>query len=406
MLLLANIADTLLITETKTIIFDPMLFENVIGQDFIKTHLTASVDAGRIAHAQLFIGKTGAGTLPMAIAYAQYILCANQAGENQGGNSSCNLKFEQLAHPDLHFVYPVATTTSIKSHPVSSHFAREWRSFVTENPYGDLFEWHQHIGIEKKQGQIGVDEALDINKALALKAYEGGYKVMIIWMADKMNTAASNKLLKLIEEPPKKTLFLLIAENEDHIIDTIKSRCQILHFPGLSEQTIAEALVQRQECDVALSHKIAHQAQGDYNKAVHLLHHDGDDLQFEEWFVSWVRAAFRAKGRKESILDLMNWGETIAKTGRETQKNFLQYCVQFFRQAMLLNYQVEPLVFIQPQTKFDLAKFAPFVHDNNIMDIVTELQDASYHIERNGNARIIFTDLSIKLTRLLHRKTI
>lgn len=405
MLLLANIADTVIITDTKTIIFGLMLFENVVGQDFIKTHLTASVDAGRIAHAQLFIGTSGSGTLPMAIAYAQYILCGNSNGENHGGNSSCNLKFEQLGHPDLHFVYPVATTTSIKSHPVSSHFAGEWRSFVKENPYADLFEWHQHIGIEKKQGQIGVDEALDINRALALKAYEGGYKVMIIWMADKMNTAASNKLLKLLEEPPNKTVFLLIAANEDHIIDTIKSRCQVLHFPGLSEPTIAEALVQRQQSDPALAHKIAHQAQGDYNKAVHLLHHDGDDLQFEEWFVTWVRAAFRAKGRKESILDLMSWGETIAKTGRETQKNFLQYCVQFFRQALLLNYQVDALVFLEPETQFELAKFAPFVHDNNIIEIVAELQDASYHIERNGNARIIFTDLSIKLTRLLHRKT-
>lgn len=405
MVLLANIADTVLITESKTIIFGPMLFENVIGQDFIKSHLTASVDAGRIAHAQLFIGNSGSGMLPMAIAYAQYILCGNTEGENQRGNASCNLKFEQLGHPDLHFVYPVATTTSIKSHPVSKHFASEWRTFVKEHPYGDLFEWHRHIGIEKKQGQIGVDEALDINKALALKAYEGGYKVMIIWMADKMNTAASNKLLKLIEEPPNKTLFLLIAENEDHIIDTIKSRCQVLHFPRLSEPKVAEALILRQQSDPALAHKIAHQAQGDYNKAVHLLRHDGDDIQFEEWFITWVRAAFRAKGRKESILDLMIWGETIAKTGRETQKNFLQYCVQFFRQALLLNYQVDALVFFEPQSKFELAKFAPFVHDNNILEIVSELQDASYHIERNGNAKIILTDLSIKLTRLLHRKT-
>ena len=141
-----------------------MLFENVIGQDFIKSHLTTSVDAGRIAHAQLFVGRAGSGTLPMAIAYAQYILCLNTNGENSGGNASCNLKFEQLAHPDLHFAFPVATTSSVKSHPVSSHFAAEWRSFVKENPYGDLFEWHKHIDIEKKQGQIGVDEAIDINK--------------------------------------------------------------------------------------------------------------------------------------------------------------------------------------------------------------------------------------------------
>jgi len=381
-----------------------MLFENVIGQDFIKNHLTTSVDAGRIAHAQLFVGKTGSGTLPMAIAYAQYILCGNTQGENTQGNVSCNLKFEQLAHPDLHFAYPVATNTSIKSHPTSSHFAAEWRSFVKENPYGDLFDWHKHIDIEKKQGQIGVDEAIDINKALALKAYEGGYKVMIIWMAEKMNTAAANKLLKLIEEPPAKTLFILITENEDQIIDTIKSRCQVLHFPAISESHLANALVSRQECDPNEAQKIAHQAQGDYNIALHLLHQDGDDVQFEEWFVTWVRTAFMAKGRKESVIALLDWSETIAKTGRETQKSFLSYCVQFFRQAMLLNYKTDALVYLEPKTGFDLSKFAPFVHGNNIMDIISELQDASYHIERNGNAKIILSDLSIKLTRLLHRK--
>jgi len=383
-----------------------MLFSNVFGQEFIKNHLTTSVDAGRIAHAQLFVGPSGSGVLPMAIAYAQYILCGNAQGENIHGNESCNLKFEQLAHPDLHFAYPVATNTNVKSSPVSSHFAGEWRGFVQENPYGDLFEWHQHIGIEKKQGQIGVDEALDINKALALKSYEGGYKVMIIWMAEKMNTAAANKLLKLIEEPPAKTLFILIAENEDQIIDTIKSRCQVLHFPALSEQSVATALQEKHQVEVALSQKIAHQAQGNYNKAVHILHHDGDDIQFEEWFVTWVRTAFRAKGRKASVLELINWSETIAKTGRETQKNFLEYCVQFFRQAMFENYGISDLVYLEPETQFDLKKFAPFVHGNNISDIISELQDASYHIQRNGNARIILTDLSIKLTRLLHKKSI
>ena len=381
-----------------------MLFENVIGQDFIKSHLTTSVDSGRIAHAQLFVGKTGSGTLPMAIAYAQYILCSNMQGENTQGNASCNLKFEQLAHPDLHFAYPVATTSSIKSHPLSSHFASEWRSFVKENPYADLFEWHKHIDIEKKQGQIGVDEAIDINKSLILKAYEGGYKVMIIWMAEKMNTAAANKLLKLIEEPPAKTLFILITENEDKIIDTIKSRCQVLHFPPISEAHLANALVTRQQCDEKEAQKIAHRSQGDYNTALHLLHQDGDDIQFEKWFITWVRTAFMARGKKEAVIELLNWSETIAKTGRETQKNFLNYCVQFFRQAMLLNYKTDALVYLEPKTGFDLRKFAPFVHGNNIMDIISELQDASYHIERNGNARIILSDLSIKLTRLLHRK--
>ena len=381
-----------------------MLFSNVIGQDFIKSHLTQSADKGRIPHAQLFVGAAGSGTLPMAIAYAQYILCNNEAGENTGGNEVCNLKFDQIAHPDLHFAFPVATTARIKSHPVSSHFATEWRAFIKENPYGSLFDWHKHIDIEKKQGQIGVDEALDINKSLALKAYEGGYKVMIIWMADKMNSAASNKLLKLIEEPPNMTVFILITENEDRIIDTIKSRCQVLHFPRLSEKHLSNSLSQKYNLPEAEALKIAHQSEGDFNKAQRLLQSENDELIFEKWFVTWVRSAFVARNKKEVIIDLLQWSETIAKTGRETQKNFLQYCIQFFRQAMLQNYAVTELVFFETQTEFDLKKFAPFIHGNNISSIVSELEKAQYHIERNGNAKIILSDLSIKLTRLLHRK--
>lgn len=380
-----------------------MLMRDVIGQDFIKNHLKASVDSGRIAHAQLFSGISGAGVLPMAIAYARYILCGAQ-DENGLNNNACHIKFQNLSHPDLHFSFPTATTTEIKSNPVSNLFLVEWRKFITEKPYGNLFDWHQHLGIEKKQAQISVNEAGEINKALSLKSYEGGYKVMIVWAADKMNTSASNKLLKLIEEPPAKTLFILVTEHEDQIIDTIKSRCQILHFPKLTEPQIAEALGKKHNIPQADAQKIAHQAQGNYQQALDLLNQDGDDIQFEKWFVEWVRTAFQASRKKDAILGLISWSETIAKTGRETQKNFLEYCVQFFRQAMLLNYKASDLVYIQTQNDFDLSKFAPYVHNNNIIPIVDAIQDASYHIQRNGNAKIILTDLSIKLTRLLHKK--
>lgn len=376
-----------------------MQFENVIGQDFIKNHLITSAQHGRIAHAQLFVGASGTGILPMALAYARQLICGS------GENDSCQLKFDQLGHPDLHFIFPVATTDKVKSHPVSSLFLVEWREFVTANAYAHLFDWHQQLGIEKKQAQIGVNEAIDISKALSLKSYEGGYKVVIIWMAEKMNGAAANKLLKLLEEPPDKTVFLLLTEQEDRLLTTIRSRCQAIHFPPLSEAQIAEALIAHKDCEAAQAQKVAYRAQGNYNTALHMLESDGYDLQFEEWFVEWVRTAFLAKGKKRAVLDLISWSETIAKSGRETQKNFLQYCVHFFRQALLLNYKVPQLVYLEPQTRFELAKFAPFIHGNNIMDIHQELEDAMYHIERNGNAKIILTDLSIKLTRLLHRKS-
>jgi DNA polymerase-3 subunit delta' len=383
-----------------------MQFSEVLGQDHLKKHLTHSVDNGRIPHAQLFIGSEGVGTLPMAIAYAQYILCGNIKGENMGGNASCNLKFDHLSHPDLHFVYPVATNDKIKSHPVSNLFIKDWLKLIDQQPYCNLFDWYKQLGIDNKQGQIGVDEAHQIVKSLSLKAYEGGYKVMIIWMAEKMNIACANKLLKIIEEPPNKTVFILIAEDEERLISTIKSRCQILHFPPLSEQVVKQALLNKFGLEENVASKIAHQANGNFNKASDMVYQDSEDMQFEKWFIYWIRSAFKAKGNKAAIHDLISWSEEISRTGRETQKQFLNFCLDFFRQAMLLNYNIEQLVFAEPRTEgFELEKFAPFVHENNIMAISDELQEAIFHIERNGNSKIILTDLSIKLTRLLHKKS-
>jgi DNA polymerase-3 subunit delta' len=377
-----------------------MKFSEILGQEHLKNHLIKSTDNGRISHAQLFVGKEGSGVLPMAIAYAQYIL-----SHLSSDKEAAELKCAKLMHPDLHFAFPVATNDVVKTHPVSNLFLEDWRTFIKTNPYGNLFEWLQSIGIENKQGQIGVDEAEEIVKSLKLKSYEGGYKVMIIWMAEKMNTSTANKLLKLLEEPPEKTVFLLVAEDDEQIITTIKSRCQILHFPLLPEAEIAKGLIEREDADPPIAAQIAQQADGNFNKALHLFHNDNSDEQFEQWFITWIRAAFKAKGNAAVIQDLINWSETIAKSGRETQKRFLNYCLQFFRQALLLNYSADELVFLEPKTTgFKLENFAPFIHSGNILDINTELNDAIYHIERNGNAKIILLDLSIKLTRLLHTK--
>ncbi|NVJ89033.1 MAG: DNA polymerase III subunit delta' [Flavobacteriaceae bacterium] len=376
-----------------------MHFNQIIGQDHIKKHLQKSAENGRIPHAQLFIGDEGSGTLPMAIAYAQFLLC-----NFSNDVDTCTIKCNKLQHPDLHFAFPVTTNDAVKKHPISSLFLEDWRNFVKEQPYGSLFNWLHYIGVENKQGLIGVDEAEEIVKTLKLKSYEGGFKVMIIWMAEKMNIAAANKLLKLIEEPPSKTVFLLITENEEQIINTIKSRCQTLHFPRLSEEDIASALHVNYQVSENEAQHIAHQAEGNYNKALHLLHNDSSDLVFEEWFVAWIRTAFKAKGNATVVTQLIAWSDTIAKTGRETQKRFLEYCLQFFRQAMLQNYKSEELVFMESKTGFQLSKFAPFIHSGNILDIEKELNDAMYHIERNGNAKIILLDLSMKLTRFLHKK--
>ena len=334
---------------------------NLVGQKDLIKELGLKSSSGRLAHSYLITGPLGSGKLSLAIKFAEKILCAKH-NEEDLSFIGCQQRVK-LQHPDLHFAFPVTTNDSVKKHPVSNLFLNEWRDFVSNQPYGGLFNWLQSIGVENKQGMIGVDEALEVVKKLQLKSYEGGFKVMIIWMAEKMNIAASNKLLKLIEEPPAKTIFLLITENEDQIITTIKSRCQALHFPVLSEQDIANELLIKEKCSESDALKIATQAEGNYNKAVHLLHQDSNDLIFEQWFIAWIRTAFKAKGNAAVIQELVMWSETIAKTGRETQKQFLDYCLQFFRQALLLNYKSPELVFLETQTpKFNLQNFAPFVH--------------------------------------------
>jgi len=382
-----------------------MLFSDILGQEHIKKHLTTSVDNDRVAHAQLFVGKEGTGTLPMAIAFAQYLLCKNNNAENNTGIEACNVKFNSISHPDLHFAFPVVTSDKVKSKPISNFYLEEWRKLLKEQPYANLFDWYKLLGVDNKQGLISVEEANNIVKALTLKSYEGGYKVMLIWMAEKMNDACANKLLKLIEEPPSKTIFILITEDEQQIINTIKSRCQILYFPPLAEAVIKDGLVKKYHLETAVAAKIAQQANGNFNKACDLVYKDSEDIQFETWFIFWVRSAFKAKGNKAAVLDLIKWSEDIAKTGRETQKQFLNFCIQFFRQALLLNYNADALVYFEPKTEnFKLENFAPFINGSNILEISDELQDAIYHIERNGNSKIILTDLSIKLTRLLHKK--
>lgn len=382
-----------------------MKFSDIVGQNHLKNHLVNSVQKGRIPHAQLFIGPEGSGTLAMALAYAQYIICNNKGSENEGGSAACNLKFDHLQHPDLHFVYPVATTDSIKSNATSDDFMGTWIDFLKETPYGSVNDWYEAIGIQKKQGNISVHEAASILKKLILKPFEGGYKVMIIWMAEKMNTEAANKLLKLLEEPTDKTVFILIAEDEKAILQTILSRCQILHFNALNEQEIVQGLIEKESCDEVDAYSIAKQAQGNYNKALKLRYNITNEYPFDEWFVTWVRAAFRANKNARVVSDLIKWSDEIAAIGREKQKLFLNHCMELFRQALLLNYSTSELVYMEPKVEnFKLKNFAPFVNEHNILEIYQEIEDATYHIERNGNAKMIFTDLSIKLTRLIHKK--
>ena len=380
-----------------------MTFSEVLGQQHIKSHLAKTVKSGKIPHTQLFIGKTGSGLLALALSYANEILCQSY-DEKSDAYTSCKNKVNKLAHPDLHFVYPVNTNEGVKKNPISDNFASSWRDFVFNNSYSSLYDWYQFIGIEKKQGNISKHEAVSISKKLSLKSYEGGYKVLIIWMAEKMNNECANQLLKLIEEPPEKTVVLLLTENVEIILDTIKSRCQKLHIPSLAEEEIYQELVNTYSLKSNEAKKISHQSNGDFNKALQIIKEDNKDVLFEDLFVLWVRTAFKAKKNKEAVNGLFHWSEKIAEEGRETQKRFLNFCLEIFRQAMLKNYNAESLIYFQSHDgNFSFDKFSAYIHQNNILDIREALEKAIYHIERNGNAKIIFTDVSIQLTRLIHR---
>jgi DNA polymerase III subunit delta' len=376
-----------------------MQFEEILGQEPIKKFLKKNIDNGRIPNTQLFVGPEGSGTLPMALAYSGYLL-----GKNSSNPEMALHNVSRLIHPDVHFVFPTFTNDKIKSKAKSSDFLPSWRDFVSENPYGGLFDWYQYLESDNKQGEIRAEDANEVGKILSLKSYEGGYKVLIVWMADKMNATVSNRLLKTLEEPNEKTVVILITEHEEDLIQTIRSRCQTVHFSNLSETDIVESLISKYSVEPIRAKQIAHQSQGNYNKAIKLIFEDSDPL-FEKWFVSWIRAAFKAKNNPSAIHDLISFSDVISKQGRESQKKFISYCLEMFRQAMLINYQMAPLVYVEPSYQnFKLENFAPFVNGNNILGIYQELSDAQYLIERNGNAKIILTNLSIKLTRLIHKK--
>ena len=373
-----------------------MTFEAIIGQSFLTTHLKQGIDSGRIPHAQLFVGKQGVGALPMAIAYADYLMTHQDGGLNN---------MNALTHPNIHYVYPVTTSDKVKSKPISTNYLTEWRSYIETNPYGSINDWYDVVGVGNKQGAIGVEEANDMVSKMSLKAFNGGYKVMIVWMAEKMTTGCANKLLKLIEEPADKTVIILVAEDEEQLINTIRSRCQTVHLNLLSEDAIKNTLISTHNIEAGLAQNIAHQSEGSYRRALDLLGQEPVDLQFETWFIAWVRTAFQAKTNKQSINHLMAWSDEISKAGREIQKQFLDYSLRFFRQALLYNYGAKDLVFMVLNDKsFKFENFAPFIDASNITEISKEIELANYHIERNANAKIVLTDLSIKLTRLLHLK--
>jgi DNA polymerase-3 subunit delta' len=372
-----------------------MLFREVIGQEAVKQRLLNTVKENRVSHAQLFLGASGSGTLPLAIAYAQYVSCTNKQ-ENDSCNTchSC-IKYNKLVHPDLHFVYPIALS---KDSRVSTDVISKWRSAFLDNPYMSLGDWFDYLDAENKQATIGTDESTEILRKLSLTTYEAEYKIMVIWMADKMNQSAANKLLKILEEPPDKTLFLLIVEQEDQLLRTILSRTQLVKVYKLSDAELKQALIDNKRVSEEDASRIVHLADGDYNAAIKLLSENENAAFNLSMFQQWMRACLKLDFPK-----MMAWGDEMASIGREKQKNFMLYALHILRESLMLSYG-SGLVKLEGEELDFVKKFSPFIHGGNCTQMIEELNRAYSHIERNANPKILFLDLSFRMHELLSIK--
>lgn len=374
-----------------------MKWDEIIGQQNLKKQLQNSIKKDRISHAQLYIGKPGYGVLPLALAYASEVICKQ--------SEKCLLQINQLQHPDLHLSFPTINNSTEKKEAISSDYIKQFREFIIEDPYRDINQWYAYINEDKKQGIISVKEIENIIDNLNLKSFEGGYKVQIIWMVETMRVEAANKLLKILEEPPAKTLFILIAEDDKKILPTILSRCQKLTVNALENNEISDHLQNRFSLDKETADILAKRAEGDWDVACKLIKNNTLQEEFEKYFIRWNRAAVMAPKKPQFLREIVDWSLEISAWGREKQKNFLQFCAETFRQALFQNYESSSLV-NNPLTyeNFKWDNFSHFVHGKNIEDILEEINNAFFHIERNGSAKIIFLDMGIKLTRFLARK--
>jgi DNA polymerase III subunit delta' len=374
-----------------------MFFRDIPGRSEIAERLIRSVRDHRVSHAQLFAGGEGTGKFAMAIAYAQYISCQSRTETDSCGECPSCIKYSKLIHPDLHFVYPIIKSKKFPD-PVCDNYLPEWRSFIAADPFITMNNWLNQLEVENSQPVIYAAEASEILRKLSLKTYEAEYKVMIIWLPERMHQTAANKMLKILEEPPEKTLFLLITDEVDKIIPTILSRCQLLKFPGIKGEDIASYLVERFSLTPERAGEIAHISNGNLSYAIELAGSaDATNNELESFRVL-MRHAW-----KRDVAGLTGWSDDMASGGREAQKSFLVYCLSLLRNNFMLNNNsgsTSHTYMTGAEAEFS-AKFYPFVNANNIESLYEEFNKAHYHIESNGNAKIVFLDLSLQIALLL-----
>lgn len=369
-----------------------MYFRDIIGLHDVKQHLIDSVQRGFIPHARIFYGPEGVGKLPLAIAYGRYLNCAARGATDACGECPSCHKFDKLAHPDLHFVFPV-----VKS-KVSDEYLPQWRELLSQTTYFNLNGWLNYINAQNAQGVIYSKESDAIIRKLNLKVYEAPYKIMIVWLPEKMHDSCANKLLKMVEEPPEHTIFLLVSEDRENVLQTIWSRCQPLHIRAIETEEMVAAIAKRFGLEQESARSYAHIANGSFTKAIELIEASEQTQYFFELFVTMMRASV-----SRNIKAIKEVAAEMAGIGREMQKSFILYALRMFREYFVSNLNEPEMVYLNDEEQQFGDKFAPFINEKNIEDFNHEFSLAHRQIEQNGNAKIIFLDLCLKVTVLLRK---
>jgi len=374
-----------------------MNFSCIPGQKAVIDRLRASVTEQRVSHALLFFGPEGSGKFAIALAFARYISCENRTPEDACGVCPSCVKYDKLIHPDLHFVFPVIKKKP-GTEPVSDTFVKQWREMVIRSPWFSLNNWTEAMEVANEQAIIPVAEAAEIVKKLGLKSFEAEFKIMIIWLPEKMNAETANKLLKIIEEPPAKTLFILVSEEDDKLLPTITSRCQPVRIPSVNVSEMALFLEKEHGIDGKKAGEIAGIANGNMVRAIELAKDADSTSQHLERFITLMRTAY-----KHDAHALVTWSEETAALGRERQKGFLAYSLRLLRENFIMNYggKEHRLVYLTESESDFSQKFHPFINDKNINALDREFNLAFAHVESNGNTKMIFLDLALKTMRLI-----
>ena len=368
---------------------------DIIGQEEVKQHLIRLLAENKLPHAIMLCGPRGAGKLPLALAFAQMLLCQHPTEDGACGNcSDCHMS-SLWAHPDLHFSFPVYKAKS-SDHPISDDYLQQWREQISRTPYFDTEDWLEDIGAENQQVVIYVQESDNLQKKLALKSSQGGRKVVIIWLPERMNEQTGNKLLKLIEEPPVGTHFLLVSQEPDLVLGTIQSRVQRINVPALPEQVISQALQERYAMPQDNANLLAHIAQGSYTEALKRMQRDSEQQQFFDLFVQLMRHSYARR-----IKEMHLWSLAVSELGRERQKRMLEYFQQQLRENFIYNFHQPQMNFLGREEENFSTRFAPFINERNVVGIMNVLSDAQRDIAQNVSPRMVFFDLALKMIVLL-----